>query len=216
MKNIRGVLFDLDGVLVTTDELHYLAWQSVATQEGIYFDRQINHRLRGISRMDSLDIVLERAKRTYSPQEKEKLATQKNDFYRNLLGKLSPEALLPGAAETLRALRARGVKSAIGSVSKNTPLILERTGLTNLVDAVVDGNSITKSKPDPEVFLKGAEKLGLQPAECLVVEDALAGIEAARRAEMSYFGIGTAATLPGVERFAQNLAAISVDELLKA
>jgi beta-phosphoglucomutase len=211
---IRGVLFDLDGVLVSTDEQHYLAWKKIADAEGIPFDRHINHRLRGVSRMDSLNIILEKAKRSYSPQEKEKLAAQKNDFYRQSLQQLTPASLLPGAAEMLAQLRRRGIKSAIGSVSKNTPLILERTGLAGKVDAVVDGNDITRSKPDPEVFLVGAQRLGLKPVECLVVEDAPAGIEAARRAGMAFLGIGSPANLPGVKNLAKNLADITVDALL--
>jgi beta-phosphoglucomutase len=211
---IRGVIFDLDGVLVTTDELHYRAWQNLADEEGICFDRQINERLRGVSRMQSLEILLERAARSYSPQEKQLLADRKNAAYRQSLQALTPADVLPGSREILAELRRRGVKTALGSVSRNTPLILERTGLAHAFDAVVDGNDIRHSKPDPEVFLLAAARLGLPPAECLVVEDAMAGIEAARRAGMSVFGIGDPQALPGVARLARGLNDIAADDLL--
>lgn len=196
---IRGVIFDLDGVLVTTDDLHYRAWKEMADREGIYFDRTINERLRGVSRMESLAIILERATRDYSGAEREALATFKNDRYRELLKTLSPKDLLPGALEAVEALRARGVRTAIGSSSKNTPLILDRLGIRDRFDAVADGNDISKSKPDPEVFLLAAERMGLPAKACLVVEDAVAGIEAARRAGMAILGIGTPESLPGVD-----------------
>lgn len=211
---IRGVIFDLDGVLVTTDEFHYQAWKRMADEEGIYFDREINHRLRGVSRMESLEIILERATRQYSDDEKVEMATRKNNCYRDLLLTLTSESLLPGAVETLTELRKLGIKTAIGSSSRNTPLIMERTGLADKVDAVADGNDITRSKPDPQVFLIAAERLGLPAGECLVIEDAVAGIEAGRRAGMAVFGIGTPDILPGVDDMAENLSQITVQQLL--
>jgi len=211
---ILGVIFDLDGVLVSTDEYHYRSWQRLADEEGIYFDREINHRLRGVSRMVSLEIVLERSQRTYTPDEKSALADRKNSYYRDSLRKLTRADLLPGVLATLAALRGRGVRIAVGSSSKNTRLILERIGLTDQMDAVVDGNDITASKPDPKVFLIAAEHLGLKPAECLVVEDATAGIEAARRAGMAVLGIGSPSNLPGVAPLAASLADVTVEELL--
>jgi beta-phosphoglucomutase len=213
---IRGVIFDLDGVVVTTDELHYRAWQKLADEEGIYFDRRINERLRGVSRMESLQIVLERASRLYSPQEQCRLAERKNAAYRESLQSLAPADVLPGSREIIAELRRRGIKTAVGSSSRNTPLILERTGLALEFDAVVDGNDITNSKPDPEVFLLAAARLGLDPPECLVVEDAMAGIEAARRAGMSVFGIGAPESLPGVPHLARNLTGVAADDLLAA
>ncbi len=212
---IRGVIFDLDGVLVTTDELHFQSWQQLAAAEGIPFDRATNERLRGISRMESLEIVLERSPRKYTPEEKLALAERKNHHYRELLGRLTPANLLPGALATVHELRRRGLKTAVGSSSKNTSLILERLELWPLFDAVVDGNQIRRSKPDPEVFLLAAQRLGLRPAECLVVEDALAGVESARRAGMAVFGIGTPTTLPGVRPLAPDLAHVTVDALLR-
>jgi len=213
---IRGVIFDLDGVLVTTDDLHYRAWKRMADEEGIYFDRRINHRLRGVSRMDSLEIILERSSRQYSPQEKAKLAERKNGYYRRFLQSLTPADMLPGAMEMLHELRRRGVKTAVGSSSRNTKLIMERVGLVDRVDAVVDGNDITHSKPHPEIFLLAAERMHLPAAECLVVEDAAAGIDAGQRAGMAVFGIGTPEILPGVEHIARTLSEVTVDKLLAA
>ena len=211
---IRGVIFDLDGVLVTTDELHYQAWKQVADQEGIYFDRTINHRLRGVSRMESLEIILERAGREYTPEEKLAMANRKNGRYRELLDTLTPADVLPGVNAILAGLRQRDVKLAIASSSRNTPLILSRVELKEAFDAVADGNDITHSKPHPEVFLLAARRLGVPPAECLVIEDAAAGIEAGRRAGMAVFGIGTSETLPNVEPLAASLAEIDAARLL--
>jgi beta-phosphoglucomutase len=213
---IRGVIFDLDGVLVTTDELHYRSWQRLADEEGIRFDRRINERLRGISRTESLEIVLEGSPRAYSPDEKHALADRKNAYYRELVQRLTPADLLPGALEIVSALRRRGIRTAVGSSSKNTSLIMERLGLQPYFDAVVDGNDITRSKPDPEVFLLAARRLGLPAEECLVVEDAPAGIESARRAGMPVFGIGSPETLPGISRPAPDLAHVTVEDLLAA
>jgi len=211
---IRGVIFDLDGVLVSTDEFHYRAWKRMADEEGIPFDRQVNERLRGVSRMDSLGIILERAPRPYSEQEKLALAERKNGYYRDSLQGLSPSDALPGAFETLAELRRRGVKTAIASSSKNASLILERIGLAGKTDAAVDGNDITRSKPHPEVFLLAAERLGLPPAACLVVEDAAAGVEAAHRAAMPALGLGPPDRLPDADHVAACLADVPVEQLL--
>lgn len=178
----QGIIFDLDGVICSTDEYHYQAWKELADREGIPFDRSVNNRLRGVSRMESLEILLERAKRSYSQEEKEKMAAAKNTRYQELLREMTPADLSPEVFETLETLRKQGLKLAIGSSSKNTPLILDRLGLGGYFDAVSDGNNITRSKPDPEVFLKAAEYLGLSPETCLVVEDAVSGVEAAHRA----------------------------------
>jgi beta-phosphoglucomutase len=213
---IRGVIFDLDGVLVSTDELHYRAWKQLADAEGIPFDRRINHRLRGVSRMASLEIILERASRAYSAAEKSAMADRKNASYRELLETLTPADALPGARELLDALRVRGIKMAIASSSRNTPRILERLGWSGAFDAVADGNDIARSKPDPEVFLLAAQRLGVPPTDCLVVEDAAAGIEGARRAGMAVFGIGTPETLPGVKHLAPDLSHVTADELMTA
>ena len=175
----QGIIFDLDGVLCSTDEYHYRAWKALADRLGIPFDRERNNLLRGVSRMQSLDIILEKADQAYSEEEKAAFAEEKNALYRQLLGGMSPDDLTEEVRHTLGELRKPDVLLAIGSSSKNTPFILERLGLSGFFDAVADGNCITHSKPHPEVFLKAAELLGLPPRDCLVVEDAHAGVEAA-------------------------------------
>ncbi len=197
---MQGIIFDLDGVLLSTDELHYVAWKSVADELKIPFDRQVNNRLRGVSRMASLEIILENGGLTLSDEEKTAVATRKNDRYRALLMTLTPDAVAPEVRETLSALRARGLKLAIGSSSRNTKLILERTDLARWFDAVSDGTNITRSKPDPEVFLKGAAFLGLSPSVCAVVEDAVAGIDAANAGGFLSIGIGDAAGYAATKR----------------
>jgi len=213
---IRAVIFDLDGVIVSTDEFHYLAWQRLADEEGILFDRHINHCLRGVSRMDSLEILLERSPRPYSQDQKVALAARKNDYYRAMLDGLSPADILPGAMEVLKGLRARGVKVAIASSSRNSPTILTRIGLAEFFDATADGNDITRSKPDPEVFLIAARRLGMDPASCLVVEDAAAGVEAAVAGGMKCLALGAAAGHPQATRSAKDLTAVTADGLITA
>lgn len=190
---MKGIIFDLDGVIVSTDKLHYAAWKKMADDESIYFDEQINNRLRGVSRMASLEIILEKANKTYTDEEKLALAEKKNNLYRELLKELTPADRLPGVTKTLDELKARGFKLAIGSSSKNTPQILKYIGLDGFFDAVSDGNNITHSKPDPEVFLKASEMLGLLPEDCYIVEDSTAGIEAGLAGGFSTIGIGDAA-----------------------
>ena len=211
---IRGVIFDLDGVIVSTDEYHYQAWQKLADQEGIYFDRLINQRLRGVSRMESLEILLERATKTYRAGEKAAFAARKNAGYCELLKQITPGDMLPGAMALLDGLRSRKVKLAIGSSSKNTPGILAAIGLDRYFDAIVDGNNITKSKPDPEVFLKAAQLLGLAPQHCLVVEDAAAGVEAAIAAGMRVLAVGFAAADPRATLRASGLSDVTAGQIL--
>lgn len=179
MVKYRGIIFDLDGVICSTDEYHYLAWKALADRIGAEgFGRGDNARQRGVSRMESLEVVLEKAPRAYSAEEKLALAEWKNGKYRELLRNMSPGDLTPEVKATLEALRKMGLELAIGSSSKNAPFILERIGLGNWFDAVADGNHISRSKPDPEVFLLAAETLGIKPQDCLVVEDAFSGIDA--------------------------------------
>ena len=189
---MKGVVFDLDGVICFTDQYHCLAWKTVADQEGIYFDKTINNRLRGVSRMASLDIILERAKKTYTQEEKNELAEKKNNIYKSYLVKMTPSDVSGDVRFTLKTLRERGIKIAIGSSSKNAKLILKQVGLLEAFDEIADGNDITHSKPNPEVFLVAAKKLKLDPLECLVVEDAYAGIEAANAGDFTSVGIGDA------------------------
>ena len=188
----KGIIFDLDGVICSTDEYHYLAWKALADRMGIPFDRERNNLLRGVSRMASLDIILEKSDKTYTDEEKTAFAEEKNTLYRELLRRMSPADLSGDVKKTLEALRKTDLKLAIGSSSKNTPFILERIGLKDFFDAVADGNCITHSKPHPEVFLKAADKLGLIPQDCLVVEDAHAGVEAAKAGGFDCAAMGDA------------------------
>lgn len=191
----KAVIFDLDGVICHTDSYHYLAWKQLADRLGIPFDETINHRLRGVSRMDSLEILLERWNgEPFSQEEKNQFADEKNVQYKELLMKMSPKDLSLEVRETLDRLRERGYLLAIGSSSKNATLILGQIGLENFFDAVSDGNHITHSKPHPEVFLNAAEYLKEDPKDCLVVEDAIAGIDAALFAGMDSAAVGDAAS----------------------
>ena len=187
---IRGFLFDLDGVLVDTAQYHFLAWQRMAAELGIHFGEAENEQLKGVSRAESLNRILAWGRKTLSDAEKQHWMTLKNDWYLELVRGMPADDYLPGAHEFLRASRAAGIKVALGSASKNAPLILERLGWIPLFDALVDGNVVTASKPDPEVFLEGARRLGLKPEECVVFEDSEAGVEAARRGGMKVVGIG--------------------------
>lgn len=189
---IKAVIFDLDGVIVSTDDCHYRAWKKMADEENIYFDREINNRLRGVSRMESLEIVLEKSEKEYSDEEKKALAERKNEYYKQLITELTPNDILPGVLERLNELKTNGIKIAIGSSSKNTPIILKQIELDDFFDAVSDGNNITYSKPNPEVFVKAAEMLNIPPNECMIVEDADAGVEAGKRAGMRTLAVNGA------------------------
>lgn len=188
----KAVIFDLDGVICHTDAYHYQAWKQIADELGIYFDESINNRLRGVSRMESFEIILERYEGTMSLEDKVVYTTRKNEAYKELLKNMSPADLSPEVKETLDGLRAKGLKLAIGSSSKNAGVILERLGLDGYFDAVSDGNNITRSKPDPEVFVKAARLVGEASGDCLVVEDAKAGLEAAIGGGMDCAAMGDA------------------------
>lgn len=193
-KNYQGIIFDLDGVICHTDRYHFLAWKQIADQLGINFDDRINDRMRGVSRMDSLEILLEEYHgEPLTVAQKAALAEKKNQLYVGLLQNMGEADLSEEVRKTMDTLRSRGRKLAIGSSSKNTKLILKRLGLTGYFDAVSDGTNITRSKPDPEVFLCAAQYLGLCPGKCLVVEDAKAGILAAKAGGFDSAGLGEAA-----------------------
>lgn len=179
---MKCAIFDLDGVLVDTAKYHYLAWKELAERLGFFFKESDNERLKGVSRMRSLEILLEVGGITATEEEKEAMAKEKNDRYVQMLSSLDKSELLEGAEEYLKKLKSEGILVALGSASKNAPMILEKLGITKYFDAVVDGNSVSKAKPDPEVFLKGAEMCGTEPKDCVVFEDSQAGIEAARNA----------------------------------
>lgn len=189
----KAVIFDLDGVICSTDEYHYKAWKKLADKMNISFDRKVNERLRGVSRMESLEIILKNYHgNMLSRKEKDKLTEEKNQIYRESLSNMSEKDLSSEVKETLELLHNMGLKLAIGSSSKNTKYILKQIGLESFFDAISDGTNIKKSKPDPEVFLKAAEFIHENPENCLVVEDAEAGIDAAIAGHFDSAGIGTA------------------------
>ena len=189
----KGIIFDLDGVLVHTDKYHYLAWKQIADRLGIYFDEKINNRLRGVSRMASLEIILAGSTKKFSVAQKEELAEEKNSVYIQYLEDLTQKDLGEGVLQTLEKLKAMGLKLAVGSSSRNAVLILKKTGIYGFFGAVSDGNNIVKPKPDPEVFIKPADMLGLLCGQCPVVEDAVSGVLAATAANMDCAAIGDAA-----------------------
>ncbi len=190
---IKGIIFDLDGVIVSTDQYHYEAWKALADREGIYFNKNINNRLRGVSRRESLMIILEKSQRKYNELEIEEMLNYKNEIYRNSLNKLTKIDIMSGVVELLEYLESQNIKKAIGSSSKNTMLILDKIGLKAKFDYIVDGIMITNTKPDPEVFIKARLGLGLQEDECLVVEDAVAGVMASHYANIKAIAVGDAA-----------------------
>ncbi len=213
-RKYDACLFDLDGVLVDTAKYHFLAWKRLADELNIPFDEEDNERLKGVSRMASLEIILSLGDVSLTEKEKVELATKKNEWYRAYILKMDPSEILPGALELLEDLRERGIKLALGSASKNAPTILEVTGLAPYFDAVVDGNSVSKAKPDPEVFLIGARSLGVEPVRCVVFEDAIAGIEAAKNAGMLAIGVGDPETLTEADHVVPNLVDFPLDRWL--
>jgi beta-phosphoglucomutase len=212
-RKLEGVVFDLDGVLVTTDTFHYQAWKMLADNLGLDFDEEVNHQLRGVSRVESLTRIYRHNKKKLPPDDEfEAQMTMKNDKYKELIGTMTPDDILPGSIELLTALREAGIKCAIASASKNTPKVLEVTGLDTYVDGVADGNQAKKSKPDPEVFLLAAQNIGCAPENCIGVEDAESGVEAIQRAGMVAVGIGKSAEK--AELVVDNVSQLSV-EILK-
>lgn len=213
MKKIKACIFDLDGVIVDTAVYHYQAWKRLANQLGFDFTEHQNEQLKGVSRMRSLELILGWGGLTKTPDEQQKLATLKNNWYVEMIGRMTPDEILPGAKQFLEDCRAAGLKIALGSASKNSGMILEKTGLTDHFDAVIDGNKVSKAKPDPEVFLKGAEALGMLPVNCVVFEDAVAGIEAAINAGMKAVGIGNAELLGKANLIVSGLDKMTLEKL---
>lgn len=205
MNHIDAIIFDLDGVICSTDRYHYLAWKELADSLGIPFDEQVNQKLRGISRTDSLEIVLGQHRSEYTPQEKLVLAEKKNEIYKRYLSTMSPGDLPEDVSQTLQTLRRRGYLLAIGSSSKNTRQILNQLGLGDFFDAVADGTQITRSKPNPEVFLLAASLLGVSPENAIVIEDAESGIRAAKAGGFRAIGIRTEGNDPDSDITIKNL-----------
>jgi beta-phosphoglucomutase len=188
--NIKACLFDLDGVIVDTAKYHFIAWREIANELGFEFTEAHNERLKGVSRMRSLEILLEIGKIELDEDTKVLFAEKKNRNYVQDILKMGPDEILPGAKEFLKECRLFKIKIALGSASKNAMTILDRLQIGNLFDEVIDGTKVTKAKPDPEIFLKGADALGVNYQNCIVFEDAEAGIEAAIAAKMKCVGIG--------------------------
>lgn len=212
-RELKAVIFDLDGVLADTAVLHREAWQQLATEIGAPFDEATAERMRGVDRMGSLEILLERTPRRYSETEKAELAARKNARYAELIERLDPGHLLPGARAAVESVRYAGLKTALASASRNAPQLLERLGITGLFDYVVDANHIARSKPDPEIFLAAAAGLGLAPADCLGVEDAAAGIASIHAAGMAAVGIGQVDTLADADVLLSNIAAFDIGRI---
>lgn len=192
---IKGFLFDLDGVIVDTAVFHFQAWRRLAQKLGGDFTKEQNEQLKGVSRADSLKKIIKWTGATVSDEEFQTLMVDKNEWYLELVQGLGPQDALPGALNFLQTSYDQGIKIALGSASKNAPMILEKMGITPLFTAIIDGNNVVNGKPHPEVFLKGAEALGLEPSECVVFEDSIAGVQAAKTGGMLSVGIGDAETL---------------------
>jgi beta-phosphoglucomutase len=211
---IKGFLFDLDGVIVDTAKYHFLAWKRLADELNISFTEEDNERLKGVSRMRSLDIILEIGDLELEDRVKEELAHKKNTWYVEFITKMAPDEILPGALEFMQQAKESGIKIALGSASKNAQTILDRLSISDYFDAIISGNEVTQAKPDPEVFLKGANELGLKPSECIVFEDAEAGIEAAINGNMKSIGIGSSDILGKADLVVDGLHDISVERAL--
>lgn len=213
LNEMKGAIFDLDGVLVDTAWYHFLAWKRLSDELGISFTEKDNERLKGVSRIHSLEILLELGSICASKEEKEAWAGMKNKWYVESLHSLESSALLPGTVEYLEQLKTSGILIALGSASKNAFFILERLGIYAYFDAVIDGNSVIKAKPDPEVFTKGAAKLKLEAEYCAVFEDSYAGIQAAKSAGMFAVGIGSRSNLPNADMYVNNLSELVMSQI---
>ncbi len=203
--NFEGLIFDLDGVIVSTELNHYESWSLIANELDLEFNEEINELLKGISRRDCLRILLERSNKSLADKEFEEALVRKNDFYKKSIEKLGSEAVLPGVMKTITKAKAKGKKLMVGSSSRNARYILDRLDMTHLFDHIVDGNDVMNPKPDPEVFLKGAELANLTPAQCVVFEDAESGIVAAKNGGFKVVGVGNQNITHSVENYFNTL-----------
>src|ERR1700712_4027702 len=215
MNNIKACIFDLDGVIVDTAVYHYKAWKRLANSLGFDFTEHQNEQLKGVSRVRSLELILGWGGITKTAEEQEALATQKNTWYVDMISHMKPDEILPGAKEFVQLCREAGIKTALGSASKNSMMILEKINMVSMFDAIIDGNKVSKAKPDPEVFLKGAEAVGVSPTECVVFEDAIAGIEAAIAGGMKSVGIGSPDVLGEANLVISGLDKMSLEILVQ-
>jgi len=213
MARYRGVIFDLDGVITDTARYHYLAWKKLADELGIYFDEVINERLKGVSRLQSLEIILEKSDKKYSQEEKEYYANKKNEYYKEMIKRITPEDLLPGVERFIEELKKRGIKIAIASVSKNAFTVVENLKIRDKFDYIVDANEIKRGKPDPEIFLNAAKHLGIPPEKCIGIEDSAAGITAIKKAGMFAVGVGNPETVKEADLILKDLS--EADKILE-
>jgi beta-phosphoglucomutase len=210
----KACIFDLDGVIVDTAKYHFMAWKRLTDDMGIIFTEEDNERLKGVSRMASLDIILKIGRKKISWRQKQGLAALKNKWYVEYVSLMTPDDILRGTLEFINELKSKGIKIALASASKNTPLILERVGMFNDFDSVADGNTVEKTKPDPEVFLKAAGLLQVDPGRCIVFEDAVAGVEAALKAGMICIGIGKKNILKDAHMVISGLYEMDIKKLI--
>jgi beta-phosphoglucomutase len=213
MEHIKACIFDLDGVIVDTAVYHYKAWKRLANSLGFDFTEEQNEKLKGVSRVRSLQLILQWGGINKTAAEQEQLATEKNNWYVDMISHMTPAEILPGAKEFVQSCRDARLKIALGSASKNSMTILEKIGMVTMFDAIIDGNKVSKPKPDPEVFLKGAEELQIPPANCVVFEDAIAGIEAAIAGGMKSVGIGSPDVLAEADLVVSGLDKMSLEKL---
>jgi len=213
MNVIKACIFDLDGVIVDTAVYHYKAWKRLANELGFDFTEEDNEKLKGVSRTRSLELILQWGGISKTETEKEELATRKNNWYVEMINQMTPDEILPGAKNFLITCKDAGLKTALGSASKNSMTILNKINLADLFDAIIDGNKVSKPKPDPEVFLKGAEELNVAPANCVVFEDAIAGVEAAINGGMKVIGIGSPKVLTGANLVVSGLNEMTLEKL---
>ncbi|WP_026486897.1 beta-phosphoglucomutase [Caldanaerobius polysaccharolyticus] len=213
MAKYNGVIFDLDGVITDTARYHYLAWKKLADELGIYFDEAINERLKGVSRIESLEIILEKSDKKYSDEEKKYLANKKNEYYKEMIKNITPNDLLVGVEAFIQELKMRNIKTAIASVSKNAFTVIDNLGIRDKFDYIVDANEIKNGKPDPEIFLNAAKNIGVPPEKCIGIEDSGAGITAIKRAGMFAVGVGNPETVKEADLVLKDLS--NADEILK-
>jgi beta-phosphoglucomutase len=217
-KELKGIIFDLDGVITDTAEFHYLAWKKLASELNITLSEDLNEKLKGISRLQSLEIILQSAnlQDNFSDLEKIELADRKNDYYLNLIQTISPKNILPGIVPFINECKSFSCKIGLASASKNAKLVLEKLELTDKFDYIVDAGKISRGKPDPEIFLTAAHKLGLSTSQCIGIEDAASGIMAIKSANMFAVGIGSPKTLAGADVIIESTSQLSFQDLLTA
>ena len=214
MMRTAACIFDLDGVIVDTARYHFLAWKKLTDQLGVHFTEEDNERLKGVSRMASLEIILEIGNIKTDDSTKLEYATLKNKWYTDFISKMTPDEILPGSLDFIKELRKANIRVAIGSASKNTPLILKRVGILELFDAVADGNIVSKAKPDPDIFIKAAEMVNVKPRKCVVFEDAVAGVQAALNAGMMCIGVGSPKILIKAHYVVSGLKEMNIERLI--